>query len=72
MCIRDRRSIVVLAKEKFGIRGRSMSDLNIEFIPFTAKSRMSGVNYNGNEIRKGAADAIQEYVACLLYTSTCR
>ena len=57
------RSIVVLAKEKFGIRGRSMSDLNIEFIPFTAKSRMSGVNYNGNEIRKGAADAIQEYVA---------
>lgn len=57
------RSIVVLAKEKFGIRGRSISDLNMEFIPFTATTRMSGVNYNGNEIRKGAADAIQGYVA---------
>ncbi len=57
------RSIVVLAKEKFGIRGRSISDLNMEFIPFTAKTRMSGVNYNGNEIRKGAADAIGAYVA---------
>ena len=56
------RSIVVLAKEKFGIRGRNMSELKMEFVPFTAKTRMSGVNYNGNEIRKGAADAVKEYV----------
>lgn len=56
------RSIVVLAKEKFGIRERNMSELNMEFVPFTAKTRMSGVNFNGNEIRKGAADSIKEYV----------
>lgn len=56
------RSIVILAKEKFGIRGRSISELNMEFVPFTAKTRMSGVNYKGNEIRKGAADSIKEYV----------
>lgn len=56
------RSIVILAKEKFGIRGRNISGLNMEFVPFTAKTRMSGVNYKGNEIRKGAADSIKEYV----------
>ena len=56
------RSIVILAKEKFDIRGRNISELNMEFVPFTAKSRMSGVNYKGNEIRKGAADSIKEYV----------
>ena len=56
------RSIVVLAKEKFGIRGRSLSDKNMIFIPFTAKTRMSGVDYDGNEIRKGAAEAMQQYV----------
>ncbi|MEW9937544.1 potassium-transporting ATPase subunit KdpB [Clostridium butyricum] len=56
------RSIVILAKEKFGIRGRNISELNMEFVPFTAKTRMSGVNYKGNEIRKGAADYIKEYV----------
>ena len=56
------RSIVILAKEKFGIRGRNISELNMEFVPFTAKTRMSGVNYKGNEIRKGAADSIKEYV----------
>lgn len=56
------RSIVILAKDKFGIRGRNMSELNMEFIPFSAKTRMSGVNFNGNEIRKGAADAIKDYV----------
>ena len=56
------RSIVILAKEKFNIRGRSVSDKNMKFIPFTAKTRMSGVDYDGNEIRKGAADAIKTYI----------
>ena len=56
------RSIVVLAKEKFGIRGRELSKMNATFVPFTAKTRMSGIDYQGNEIRKGAADAIKAYV----------
>ena len=56
------RSVVILAKEKFNIRGRELSDKNMTFIPFTAKTRMSGVNYDGNEIRKGAADTMQKYV----------
>lgn len=56
------RSVVVLAKEKFGIRGRELSDKNMTFIPFTAKTRMSGVDYDGNEIRKGAADTMQKYM----------
>lgn len=56
------RSIVVLAKEKFGIRARNLSELHMEFIPFTAKTRMSGVDFNGIEIRKGAAEAVKEYV----------
>lgn len=56
------RSVVILAKEKFGIRGRELSDKNMTFIPFTAKTRMSGVDYDGNEIRKGAADTMQKYV----------
>lgn len=56
------RSVVILAKEKFNIRGRELSDKNMTFIPFTAKTRMSGVDYDGNEIRKGAADTMQQYV----------
>lgn len=56
------RSIVVLAKEKFNIRGRNMGALQAEFIEFTAKTRMSGINYQGNEIRKGAADTVKTYV----------
>ena len=56
------RSIVVLAKERFGIRGRSLNDKNMSFIPFSATTRMSGVDYDGNEIRKGAADAIKQYL----------
>lgn len=56
------RSIVILAKERFGIRGRDMSRLNATFVGFTAKTRMSGINFQGNEIRKGAAEAIREYV----------
>lgn len=67
------RSVVILAKEKFGIRGRELSDKNMTFIPFTAKTRMSGVDYDGNEIRKGAADTMQEYVthAGGIYSNEC-
>lgn len=56
------RSIVVLAKEQFGLRGRTLEDKGMEFIPFTAATRMSGVNYEGNGIRKGAADSVRTYV----------
>ena len=59
------RSIVVLAKEQFGLRGRTLEDKDMEFIPFTAATRMSGVNYEGNEIRKGAADSVRTYVEAL-------
>ena len=57
------RSIVVLAKERYGLRGRELSSHEMEFVPFTAQTRMSGVNMNGNEIRKGAVDAITRYLA---------
>jgi K+-transporting ATPase ATPase B chain len=56
------RSIVVLAKEKYGIRGRDLADRSAAFVPFSALTRMSGVNLNGREIRKGAADAVAKYV----------
>jgi K+-transporting ATPase ATPase B chain len=56
------RSIVVLAKEKYGLRAREFTTHEPTFIPFTAQTRMSGVNYNGFEIRKGAADAIEKYL----------
>jgi K+-transporting ATPase ATPase B chain len=59
------RSIVVLAKEKYGIRGRNIHDLNAVFVPFTAQTRMSGVNLDEKQIRKGAVDAIEEYVTKL-------
>src|SRR5499427_6096533 len=52
------RSIVVLAKEKYGLRGRDMAPLNAKFVPFSAQTRMSGVDYEGVSIRKGAVDAI--------------
>ena len=55
------RSIVVLAKEQFNIRGRDLSE-GVEFVPFTANTRMSGANYSGDEVRKGAADAVKQYV----------
>jgi K+-transporting ATPase ATPase B chain len=55
------RSIVVLAKEEFAIRERALEP-GMEFIPFTAQTRMSGVDYGGNVIRKGAADAVQRFV----------
>jgi potassium-transporting ATPase ATP-binding subunit len=56
------RSIVVLAKEKFGLRERDIHRLGATFVPFTAQTRMSGVNFDGREIRKGAADAVEAYV----------
>ena len=56
------RSIVVLAKERYGLRAREIQELGVTFIPFTAQTRMSGVNLNGREIRKGSADAIEVYV----------
>ena len=56
------RSVVVLAKEKYGLRGRDMANLNARFIPFTAQTRMSGVDIDGRIIRKGAVDSITEYV----------
>jgi K+-transporting ATPase ATPase B chain len=52
------RSIVVLAKEKYGIRGRDMAPLNARFIPFTAQTRLSGIDVDGSSIRKGAVDAV--------------
>ena len=57
------RSIVVLAKEKYGLRGRELASHEAVFVPFTAQTRMSGVNLNGNQIRKGSVDAIQRYLA---------
>jgi K+-transporting ATPase ATPase B chain len=56
------RSIVVLAKEKFGLRGRDLHQLGAKFVPFSAQNRMSGVNLDGRQIRKGAPDAIKTYV----------
>jgi potassium-transporting ATPase ATP-binding subunit len=56
------RSIVVLAKEEYGIRERDIHALGAEFVPFTAQTRMSGVNLKGREIRKGATDAVEKYV----------
>jgi K+-transporting ATPase ATPase B chain len=55
------RSIVVLAKEKYGVRGSELVPHEARFIPFTAQTRMSGVDYDGREIRKGAVDAIAKY-----------
>ena len=56
------RSIVVLAKEKYGLRGRELRQHDAKFVPFSAQTRMSGVDLNGFEIRKGAADAVSKYV----------
>jgi K+-transporting ATPase ATPase B chain len=56
------RSIVVLAKEKYGLRGRDLTTHPAQFVPFTAQTRMSGVNLNGRVIRKGAVDAIEKYL----------
>ena len=56
------RSIVVLAKEQFNLRGRELGQLNAEFLPFSATTRMSGIEVDGRSIRKGAVDAIARYL----------
>jgi len=56
------RSIVVLAKEKYNLRGRELAQLNAEFVPFSATTRMSGIEVDGRSIRKGAVDAITNYL----------
>jgi len=56
------RSVVVLAKEEFGIRERDLGALNAHFVAFTAQTRMSGVDLEGREIRKGAQDSVRRYV----------
>ncbi len=56
------RSIVILAKERYGLRGRDMHELHASFVAFTAQTRMSGINMPGREIRKGAAETVKEYV----------
>jgi K+-transporting ATPase ATPase B chain len=57
------RSIVVLAKEKCGLRGRELHEFDAHFIPFTAQTRMSGVDFSGTSVRKGAAEAIKTHIA---------
>ncbi len=57
------RSIVVLAKEKYNLRGRDLAGAGAHFVPFSAQTRMSGVNLDGRIIRKGAVDAIQKYLS---------
>src|SRR5579863_314215 len=57
------RSIVVLAKERYGLRGRELAEHGAVFVPFTAQTRMSGVDLDGRQIRKGAADSVERYVA---------
>ncbi|MEF9841501.1 MAG: potassium-transporting ATPase subunit KdpB [Raoultibacter sp.] len=68
------RSIVVLAKERFDIRGRDLEGSNMKSIPFSAATRMSGVDFEGHEIRKGASEAIKEYVESFggTYSVECR
>ena len=57
------RSIVVLAKEKYGMRGRELRDLHAHFVPFTARTRMSGLDFEGGrKVRKGAADTVDAFV----------
>src|SRR6267142_2816708 len=56
------RSIVVLAKQRYGLRGREVVAMKAVFVPFTAQTRMSGVDLDGRQVRKGAADAIERYV----------
>jgi len=56
------RSIVVLAKKLYGLRGRDVRGIGGEFVPFTAQTRMSGINFDGRKIRKGSADAVEKWV----------
>jgi K+-transporting ATPase ATPase B chain len=57
------RSIVVLAKRQHGLRARSLSEMGAKFVPFSAETRMSGVDLGGREIRKGASDAVEAFVS---------
>jgi potassium-transporting ATPase ATP-binding subunit len=57
------RSIVVLAKERYGLRGRDLASHEAHFVPFSAQTRMSGVNLDDREIRKGASEAIAKYIS---------
>ncbi|MFM2247092.1 MAG: hypothetical protein RL071_3166, partial [Pseudomonadota bacterium] len=59
------RSVVVLAKERYGLRGRALDELGARFVPFTAQTRMSGVDTATRQIRKGAADAVRRHVQAL-------
>jgi len=59
------RSIVVLAKHRFGIRGRNLEEIQPHFIPFSARTRMSGVNFDGSQILKGAAESVENHVRTL-------
>lgn len=67
------RSIVVLAKERFDIRGRELEGSGMASVPFTAQTRMSGADFDGHEIRKGAADAVRAYVEAAggVYSTAC-
>ncbi len=56
------RSIVVLAKEKYDIRGRDMAPLDAHFVPFSAQTRLSGIDFDDSSIRKGAVDAVLNWV----------
>ena len=66
------RSIVVLAKEKYDIRGRDMASLKASFVPFTAQTRMSGVDLEGSQIRKGAVDAVLASAASVAQSDVVR
>jgi len=59
------RSVVVLAKQKFSLRGRDIAELGARFIPFTAQTRMSGCDLGPRQIRKGAVDAVRVYIETL-------
>jgi potassium-transporting ATPase ATP-binding subunit len=62
------RSIVVLAKQRFNLRERNLSQLEATFVPFSAQTRMSGVNIGSREVRKGAADAVRRYIEAQGFT----
>lgn len=67
------RSIVIFAKKMYGLRERSLNDKHMEFVPFSAKTRMSGVDFDGMCIRKGAADSVRTYIESMggTYSKEC-
>jgi K+-transporting ATPase ATPase B chain len=66
------RSIVILAKQRFNLRERNLTQLDATFVPFSAHTRMSGVNLGTREVRKGAADAVRDYVQALGFSFPAR